>query len=69
MRLTVLTAALLGTALFAQEPAEKPIPGPTIGKAVPTFRVNDHRGSAVRVGGTAKTWTVLAFFPKAATPG
>ena len=49
--------------------AEKPSPGLAVGKAAPSFRVNDHRGRAVRIGGKAKTWTVLAFFPKAATPG
>ena len=29
----------------------------------------DHTGKAVSVGGPAKVWTVLAFYPKAATPG
>ena len=40
-----------------------------IGKAAPSFRLNDHTGRAVEVGGEAEGWTVLAFFPKAATPG
>lgn len=43
--------------------------GPTVGKAAPVFRLNDHAGKVVRVGGESKTWTVVAFYPKAATRG
>jgi peroxiredoxin Q/BCP len=40
-----------------------------VGKAAPTFRLNDHTGKLTTVGGTSKTWTVLAFYPKAMTGG
>ena len=43
---------------------------PEVGKPAPTVRLNDERGKAVRLGPGADTgWTVLAFYPKAATPG
>ena len=42
---------------------------PEVGKPAPVFRLNDHDGSAVAVGGKAEHWTVIAFYPKAATPG
>ena len=40
---------------------------PEIGKPAPTFRLNDHTGKAVEIG--PGSWTVLAFYPKAMTPG
>jgi hypothetical protein len=44
--------------------------GPEIGKPAPAARLNDHTGVARRVGpGGPKEWTVLAFYPKAMTPG
>jgi len=44
--------------------------GLEVGKTAPVFRLNDHTGKAVEVGGAATTgWTVLAFYPKAMTPG
>lgn len=42
---------------------------PEVGKPAPTARLNDHKGAIVAVGGKQKNWSVLAFFPKAATPG
>ena len=42
---------------------------PEIGKAAPTFRLNDHTGNLVKVGGPDERWRVLAFYPKALTPG
>lgn len=42
---------------------------PEVGKPAPTFRLNDHTGKGVAVGGKSETWTVIAFFPKAMTPG
>ena len=44
---------------------------PTVGKKAPRFKLNDHLGKIVRIGGRSrsKTWTVLAFYPKAGTPG
>ncbi len=40
-----------------------------VGNAAPLFRLNDHNGEAVTIGGEHETWTILAFFPKALTPG
>lgn len=49
---------------------ESPSAEPAIGRPAPSFRVNDHTGKAVDVGGAAsKGWTVLAFYPKAMTGG
>jgi len=50
------------------EPQEKPVL-PSEGEVAPAFRLNDHTGTAVSVGGESKRWTVVAFFPRAATPG
>lgn len=44
-------------------------PFPEIGKPAPVFTVKDHEGKDVTVGGKSKTWTVLAFYPKALTGG
>jgi|SoiMethySBSTD1v2_1073268.scaffolds.fasta_scaffold5891717_2 cytochrome oxidase Cu insertion factor (SCO1/SenC/PrrC family) len=44
---------------------------PTVGSAAPEFRLNDQQGHLVPLG-TARSdgkWTVVAFYPKAATPG
>ena len=50
-----------------RKPTTKP---PTVGEAVPGIRLNDHTGVAVEIpAGEEDRWTVLAFFPKAATPG
>lgn len=80
---TLLPLAVLGTAPLAaaQEskpatpapapaPAQTPAP-PAVGAPAPAFRLNDHEGRLVAVGGarTDKKWTVVAFYPKAATPG
>ena len=71
-----LLATLIGSlALAAQDPTPRPKPQPkpaaqaTVGNAAPKFRLNDDGGSITSVGGTSKTWTVLAFYPKAATGG
>lgn len=69
---SVLTAVLLCLPVMAQTP--KPAPAPKalvaeVGKAAPSFRVNDDTGAMTKVGGEAKTWTVLAFYPKASTGG
>ncbi len=58
------------TAQLPQEPKTKAEPKELeLGQAAPLLRLNDHRGHAVLVGGQRSHWTVLAFFPKAATPG
>ena len=70
-------AAALGLALATlvphQDTAKKPAL-PEVGQPAPTLRLNNHQGKAVAISPTGpadeeKTWTVLAFFPKAATPG
>jgi len=67
-------AVLLCLPLAAQNP--KPAPAKPakvatveIGKPAPAFRVNDETGAMTKVGGASKTWTVLAFYPKASTGG
>jgi hypothetical protein len=42
---------------------------PEVGKPAPALRLNDHHGNIVELGGKRANWSVLAFFPKAATPG
>ena len=65
----LLTAALLSSAaLFVQTPDKGPVV-PEVGKPAPTFRLNDHEGNGVVVGGQTERWTVVAFYPKAMTPG
>jgi hypothetical protein len=74
-RLLFSFAALCATfgataTLRVQDPVAPKAPAaPKIGDPLPTSRVNDHLGSAVVVGGKTGHWTVVAFFPKAATPG
>ena len=64
--LLVAAATLLSSPL--QEDGKKPAL-PEVGKPAPAFRLNDHTGRAVPVGGQSDSWRVVAFFPKAATPG
>jgi hypothetical protein len=68
MRVFLLLAVALAP-LLVQDEAKHPPALPQVGEPAPTFRLNDHTGKAVRVGGESETWTVVAFFPKAATPG
>lgn len=60
----------LATLALHQDTPKKPVL-PEIGKPAPALRLNNHLGKAVTVGPDEEeaTWTVLAFFPKAATPG
>lgn len=68
LSLTAAAGLLLAPSLQDRAPAP-----PDVGDEVPTFRLNDHTGTAVRVAppdeGEEGSWTILAFFPKAATPG
>jgi len=77
---TLLLAALPCAALLQEpKPTVPPMDGPraVIGQAGAPFRVNDHLGrlaapiAAPVAGGVLgnERWTVLAFYPKAATPG
>lgn len=69
MRAQLLAIPLL-LAPFAIQDGAKKSPEPVqVGKAAPVIRLNDHNGKAVRVGGKSKKWSVLAFYPMAATPG
>lgn len=57
--------------LLAQQGENAAPRRPEIGKPAPVIRLNDQHGKAVQIApreGGAR-WTVLAFFPKAATPG
>ena len=63
-----LLASTLVLAAAREEEPEAP-PGPAVGQSAPSFRLNDHEGNAVAVGGERDQWTVLAFYPKARTPG
>jgi len=60
-----LTLALLTGSLQTTQAPKRP----EAGKPAPTLRLNDHRGEIVELGGKRANWSVLAFFPKAATPG
>jgi peroxiredoxin Q/BCP len=66
--------ALLGLLLLLpptslQDPVKPTTTMPAIGKPAPAFRLNNHEGRAVDIPGKTGSWTVLAFYPKAATPG
>lgn len=58
----LLTANLQGV----PTPAQKL---PEVGKSAPALRLNDQTGKIVMLGGKTKNWSVLAFYPKAMTPG
>lgn len=68
-----LTFALLAPALLAATSTLAPsggvAGGPEVGKPAPLARLNDHTGTVQTIGGEREKWTVLAFFPKAMTPG
>jgi hypothetical protein len=69
-RLIAIAVPFLVGALAWQDPEKPKAPSlPEVGKPAPAFRLNDHHGKAVEVGGKADRWTVIAFYPKAATPG
>lgn len=70
MRTFLASLALVTLSISTQDPAKQAAtPRVAIGKPAPVFVLNDHNGHAVRVGNESDRWTVLAFFPKAATPG
>ena len=58
---------------FGQDDTKQVAAVAEVGKPVPAFRLNDHTGAAVAIApdadATEGNWTVLAFYPKAATPG
>jgi len=63
-----LALAALGVgAALAQDGGAKSL---DVGAAAPDFRLNDQDGKAARLADLrAGGWVVLAFFPKAMTPG
>ena len=62
--------ALIGLLTVSPQDAPKTAAKrPEVGKVAPALRLNDHHGNIVELGGKRTNWTVLAFFPKAATPG
>lgn len=65
----LLVAGAFGLLALAVAAAEPKGP-PAVGDAAPDFRLNDQDGRALRFSEHARgAWAVLAFFPKAATPG
>ena len=58
---------LAGAAWAADEEETGPV---AVGEKAPDFRLNDQDGRALRLSDHGKgRWKVLAFFPKANTPG
>jgi len=71
MKVSLLSAScalLLAFGSLQTQSPPKPIPLEA-GAAAPLFHLNDHSGQTVTVGGKQAFWTVLAFYPKALTPG
>ena len=73
MRLSTswIALAIALTGFLAQNDSESDAAPsiPQVGDLAPGFRLNDHDGDAAKIGGEADHWTVLAFYPKAMTPG
>ena len=75
----LIAAAVAASAFPAMAQQPKPAPAapaaaaamPAVGAPAPTFRLNDHEGRMTAIGGARSDgkWTVIAFYPKAATPG
>ena len=66
-RLSLTIALATAAAMFLQDVEEQR--PPEVGDPAPVFRLNDHEGRAVTVGGENPKWTIVAFYPKALTPG
>lgn len=69
LALLIATIALTFTLQGEQQTGHAKPAALAAGQNAPTFQLNDHNGDSRRIGGKQKTWTVLAFFPKALTPG
>ena len=68
MKWILITGAL--AALFALAAGGAEDGRPKVGDPAPGFRLNDQDGQALSLAKATKdTWVVLAFYPKAATPG
>ena len=64
-----ITLGLVAALFLAQETSQRPSASPKVGAPAPVFRLNDQAGVAQTIGGESETWTVVAFYPKAMTPG
>jgi peroxiredoxin Q/BCP len=63
-------AALVAAGVAAAQERPAAPEGATTGSRAPAFRLNDQDGKAVRLADLhAGGWAVVAFYPKAATPG
>ena len=69
MRTPWIAALLAVVAVSLQDSPKPAMKRPDVCKPAPAVRLNDHHGKIVELGGKRTNWTVLAFFPKAATPG
>jgi len=69
MKLLTIAPFLAVLAVSLQESPKPAMKKLELGKPAPAVRLNDHHGNIVELGGKRANWTVLAFFPKAATPG
>lgn len=69
MKSMLLVSALALLTLGPQGSQAQAPKRPEVGKPAPPVRLNDHGGDIVELGGKRARWSVLAFFPKAATPG
>ena len=67
MKLLPLALALCAP-LLAFAGADDHNKAPEVGKPAPTFSLNSFEGQKISVGGGG-SWTVVAFYPKAMTPG
>ena len=70
MRLLAPAAILVAVFVaLASADDERPV-APKVGATAPDFRLNDHEGRATSLAEAREGhWVVLAFFPRAATPG
>ena len=69
MKIAILTG-LIGLVLFSFQGQTAKQPAPLeLNNPAPSFRLNDHTDKSIAVGVKQKHWTVLAFYPKALTPG
>ncbi len=66
MRIAILASFLTVALCGFQNDKPKPLEADDV---APAFRLNDHTGNSVSIGGKQEKWTVLAFYPKAMTPG
>ena len=69
----LLASCLLASGLVALQGSRPTAAAPEVGKSAPTVRLNDQSGDAHVIGAPRKSgderWTVVAFYPKALTPG